>query len=106
MRTYLTIAVACARVSEATFVKLMVGDRLLLHTDKLWNIIEDDMQYLLRRPASCWKYVPSVLQVCQHDLRMWVVDASIASCGWTLSRIWRAPLGSSPWATLPATFRL
>ena len=88
MRLYLALAAAAARPSEALLLELMEDDRLLLHADKYWEVLEDELKYLLDAPLSCWQSIAGVLQVSAHDLRRWVVDATVTSIGYLWMDIW------------------
>ena len=91
----MALAAAAARPSEALLLELMEDDRLLLHADKYWEVLEDELKYLLDAPLSFWQSIAGVLQVSAHDLRRWVVDATVTSIGYLWMDIWwhfsRAP---------------
>ena len=96
VRLYLALAAAAARPSEALLLELMEDDRLLLHADKYWEVLEDEMKYLLDAPLSFWQSIAGVLQVSAHDLRRWVVDATVTSIGYLWMDIWRH-FSQAPW---------
>ena len=96
VRLYLALAAAAARPSEALLLELMEDDRLLLHADKYWEVLEDELKYLLDAPLSFWQSIAGVLQVSAHDLRRWVVDATVTSIGYLWMDIWWH-FSQAPW---------
>mgnify|MGYP000178891951 CR=1 FL=1 len=96
VRLYLALVAAAARPSEALLLELMEDDRLLLHADKYWEVLVDELKYLLDAPLSVWQSIAGVLQVSADDLRRWVVDATVTSIGYLWMDIWRR-FSQVPW---------
>ncbi len=88
VRLCLTLAAAAARPSEALLLEMMEDDRLLLHADRYWEVLEDELKYTTDAPLSFWQTIAGVLQVSAQDLRRWAVDAAVISIGYMWIDIW------------------
>jgi hypothetical protein len=96
VRLYLALAAAAARPSEALLLEMMEDDRLLIHADKYWEVLEDELKYITGAPLSLWQTIAGVLQVSAQDLRRWAVDATVISIGYIWMDIW-SHFAQAPW---------
>ena len=74
----------------------MEDDRLLIHADKYWEVLEDELKYITGAPLSLWQTIAGVLQVSAQDLRRWAVDAAVISIGYIWMDIW-SHFAQAPW---------
>ena len=95
-RLYLGVAAASGRASEVGLLQLMTDDRLLIHSEACWAVMEEELQYLLQAPVSLWSSIGAVLRVNACDFRRWVVEATVVSMGFLWMDVWSL-LEEAPW---------
>ena len=77
-------------------LELMEDDRFLLYHDRLWDGLQDELQYLTRAPDHFWKTIGDAIHVAPDDLKSHVLNATVVSIGYLWMDIWEQ-LSQPPW---------
>ena len=87
VRLYLAVAALSGRATETMLLELMEDDRFLLYHDRLWDGLQDELQYLTRAPDHFWKSIGDSIHVAPHDLKSHVLNCSVVSTGFVDGRL-------------------
>ena len=96
VRLYLGVSALAGRPSESMLLELMSDDRFLLYSDKIWEVLQDEVNYVLRAPEYFWQTIADVLHVSATDYMGLVLESSCTSIGYLWMDVWQS-LSEPPW---------
>ena len=80
VKTYLTTAAFASRPSESMLLDVLEDDRFLMRSERCWQIVVDEFDFLLGLPEYVWITAADVLKDIDHRiLKAHVVEASLVS---------------------------
>ena len=96
VRLYLCVAAFGSRPSEGLLVELMEDDRLLIHADRYWNVLFDEMFYLIAiAPPLLYTSVAGLLSMDAFWFKSHVLEVGLVSIGYLYLDVWK-PLAAAP----------
>ena len=100
VRTYLTVAACASRPSETLLLELLHDDRFLLHSQRYWQVMVDELSYLTVLSPDFWSTLASLLTGGDAiSLKHSVLDCSLISMAYIHLECW-IPLTNAPWKYL------
>ena len=96
VKAYLGVAAAAGRPSESMLYDLMQDDRFLKRIHHCWQILVDELQYLLALPDSFYLIVAEAVKLTPIDFKSHCIEASLVSIAYLYQDVW-LPLSRPPW---------
>ena len=96
VRLYLAVAAVAGRPSESMLFDVLQDDRFLRRSDHCWQILCDEVQYLMAAPDSYYALVAEALKVTCMEYKAHCIDSALTSISYLHQDIW-VPLSSPPW---------
>ena len=96
VRLYLAVAAVAGRPSEAVLYDVLQDDRFLQRCDSCWQILCDEVQYLLAAPDSYYALVAEAVKVTPNEYKAHCIDSALTSISFLHQGIW-VPLSSPLW---------
>ena len=90
VRLYVCVAALAARPSEGMLLELMQDDRFLLHADRCWTVLFEEMNYLsVLAPPLLYSSVAALLSVDASLFKSDVLGIDLGSIGYLYLDLWK-----------------
>ena len=76
------MAAISGRATETLLLDLMEGDRLLVHHSRLWDGLQEELQYLTTAPNYVWQSIADALHVSSSELNCHALRSTVVSIGY------------------------